>query len=206
MMQQTQDNSAETRFINECFSESDQAPVDCRKGIPGLLTLPDSPGREYCGEIDINIDANGNWFHEGSPFTRKDLICLFASVLKRDEKGDYWIATPAELGRIKVDDAPFLAVEMFVTGTGKDQVISFRTNIDEMVTVEETHPLQMLKAADNGDLTPYVGIRGNMEAKISRSVYYELVSHGIEEEINGKVMYGVWSSNKFFPLGSLDTS
>jgi len=206
MIQPTQDNSAESRFIDECFAEIETEHVDCRSGIPGLLSLPDSPGREYCGEVDIHIDANGNWFHEGSPFTRKDLICLFASVLQRDTKGDYWIATPAELGRIKVDDAPFLAVEMFRTGGGKDQIISFRTNIDEMVTVDEKHPLQMLKSADNGDLTPYVGIRGNMEAKISRSVYYELVSHGIEEEINGKVMYGVWSSNQFFPLGTLDDS
>ncbi len=178
--------------------------MDCRRGIPGLLPLPESPGRVFCGEIDIRIDANGNWFHEGDPFTRKDMICLFSSVLHRDDKGDYWIATPAEMGRIEVEDAPFLAVELFIQGSGKDQIISFRTNIDEMVTVDGDNALKMMKSANKGDLAPYVCLRGNMEAKLSRAVYYDLVSHGIEEEVNGKVMYGIWSSNQFFPLGSLN--
>lgn len=195
------------QHLEEDFSGQDEesmAAIDCSKGLPGLLDLPESKHRAFCGDVDIHIDADGTWFSDGSPFTRKDLICLFASVLHRDAKGDYWIATPAELGRISVDDAPFLAVEMFVQGTGRDQEISFRTNIDEMVTVGKKHPLRVRDAKSGSENAPYVGLDRNMEAKLSRAVYYELVSHGIEEEINGETLYGVWSNKQFFPLGSLN--
>jgi len=189
---------------NNQQDEESFAAIDCSKGLPGLLELPESKHRAFCGDIDIRIDANGTWYSDGSPFTRKDLICLFASALHRDSAGDYWIATPAELGRLTVEDAPFMAVEMFVQGDGKDQVISFRTNIDEMVTVDIDHPLQVRDGKESGENTPYVGLERNMEAKLSRAVYYELVSHGIEEEIDGEMIYGLWSSNQFFPIGSLN--
>jgi len=184
----------------QSFGTSIQSTVNCRKGIPGLLDLPDSPRRAYCGDIDIFIDKDGTWFHEGSPFTRKDLVCMFASVLRRDIAGDYWLATPAELGRIQVEDVPFLAIEMFVEGEGNSQIISFRTNVDEMVTVDEEHPIYVINDPETGEVLPYVTVRNNMDAKLSRAVYYELVSRVIEERTNGITKYGVWSSNQFFPM------
>ena len=82
------------------------------------------------GDIDIRIAADGTWFHEGGPIRRKKLVKLFASVLKRDDAGDYWLETPVERARIRVEDAPFVALEMTVSGSGRDQCLTFRTNID----------------------------------------------------------------------------
>jgi hypothetical protein len=69
--------------------------------------------RRDCGDFSIRIARDGTWFYRGSPIGRKELVCLFASVLKRDEGGVYWLETPVERGRIDVEDAPFVAVEMY---------------------------------------------------------------------------------------------
>lgn len=175
-------------------------------------TPPDLPGRKRrgarspidCGDLDIRIDRNGTWFYQGSPIHRKELVCLFASVLERDADGAYWLSTPAERGRITVEDVPFLAVEMYVHSGGRDQVLSFRTNVDEMVTVDEAHPLRVSHDPETGEPTPYIRVRDGLEARIERAVYYELVAIGVEEKINERDLYGVWSKETFFPLGRLE--
>src|SRR3546814_4800113 len=91
---------------------------------------------------DIRIARDGTWFHEGAPIGRKALVKLFASVLWRDD-GGYWLRTPAEQGRIEVEDAPFTAVELSVKGEGRDQVLAFRTDLDER-SEEHTSELQSL--------------------------------------------------------------
>ena len=87
-----------------------------------------------CGDLPFLIRRDGTWLYRGSPIGRKELVCLFSSVLKRDEDGGFWLETPAERGRIEVEDAPFLAVELDWTGCGRDQVLTFRTNVDELIT------------------------------------------------------------------------
>ena len=140
---------------------------------------------------DIEILYDGTWLHEGRPIVRHNLVKLFASVLKRDEAGDYWLITPAERGRIKVADVPFIAVEMQVSGAGKEQNLSFRTNFDDWVTAGPEHPLRMTNA-------PYVMVRGGMEARINRAVYYDLVA--LAEKNSVPDALGVWSGGVFFPL------
>ncbi|MDP6951921.1 MAG: DUF1285 domain-containing protein, partial [Alphaproteobacteria bacterium] len=81
-----------------------------------------------CGDIDIRIGRDGTWFYHGSPIGRKPLVRLFASVLRREADGDYWLVTPVERARIRVDDAPFLAVAMAVHGSGRDQRLEFHSN------------------------------------------------------------------------------
>jgi hypothetical protein len=171
----------------------------------------DYPGPlpEYCGDLGIRIDRQGRWFYHGSPINRKEMVCLFASVLHRAKDGGYLLITPGEMGRIEVEDVPFLAVEMFTCGAGRDLVISFRTNMDEMVTVDAAHPLRITEAEGSGEPSPYVMVRDGIEARLSRSVYYELVAQGWEEELEGdggekETVYGLWSSGSFFPLGKLD--
>lgn len=161
-----------------------------------------------CGDIDIRIAADGTWFHEGGPIGRKELVCLFSSVLKRDEFGDFWLETPVEKARIQVDDAPFVGVEMFVNECSVDQIISIRTNIDEMVSIGLDHPLRVEHDPVTGEPAPYVLLRQGegmfpIEAKINRSVFYELVNRGVEETIEGDIYYGIWSQNEFFPLGPM---
>jgi len=157
-----------------------------------------------CGDIDIRIAADGTWFHEGGPIGRKQLVKLFASVLERDDDGDYWLVTPVERARIRVDDAPFLALEMRVTGTGRDQTLTFRTNIDAEITADAAHPLEFrprppeIRPRPNAEPAPYLSLGGGLTALVSRAVYYELVALGVEEKRGGKTQFGVWSGGEFF--------
>ncbi len=165
-----------------------------------------SPGKSVtlCGDLDIRISRDGTWYYLDSPITRKEMVCLFSSALARDEQGDYWLVTPTERGRIEVEDAPFLAEELFVWGTGKEQTLSFRTNVDEIVSLDGEHPLRMGAYHETDQEIPYLLIRKRIEARISRAVYYELVRLGQKEPIGGKEVFGIWSCGEFFSLGSLD--
>jgi len=64
---------------------------------------------ENCGEIDIVIKSDGSWWHEGSRITRKGLIDLFASVLRKDADGITYLVTPVEKLSITVERAHFVA-------------------------------------------------------------------------------------------------
>lgn len=153
-----------------------------------------------CGDLDMRIARDGTWFYRGSPILRLPLVKLFASVLRREADGGYWLVTPAERGRIDVEDVPFLAVELSVAGQGPEQELTLRTNLDEIVTAGPDHPLRVETAAD-GAPAPYLLIRPSLEARLTRPVFYDLVELGIEEEIAGTRQYGVWSKGVFFRLG-----
>ncbi|HET8728596.1 MAG TPA: DUF1285 domain-containing protein [Alphaproteobacteria bacterium] len=145
---------------------------------------------------DIHISRDGTWFHEGTPIRRIELVKLFATVLRRDEKGEYWLITPAERGRITVEDAPFTAVEMSVSGADEDQVLRFRTNLDHEIEAGPEHPIRLAFEPDTGEPSPYIGVKDNLEALIVRPVYYDLAD--LATEWNGRL--GVWSKGTFFPL------
>jgi hypothetical protein len=155
------------------------------------------------GEIGMRIAADGSWFYRGTPITRFSLAKLFASVLRREADGGYWLVTPAERARVSVEDAPFLAVELDVAGTGQTQVLSFRTNMDEIVAADGAHPLRVATDPASSAPRPYILVRDGLEARLTRPVFYELVDLGREERVGGAVRFGVWSKNEFFPLGEL---
>lgn len=156
--------------------------------------LPANTEEEHYG---IKILKNGDWLYQGTPIKRHNLVKLFASVLKRDDKGDYWLITPAERGRIEVEDAPFLAVEMSVQGSGKNRTLRFRTNIDEWTEANAAHPLRIVVNPVSEEPSPYVLVREGLEARIVRSIYYDLIKL-IDEE---KGRAGIWSGGVFFPVG-----
>ena len=157
---------------------------------------------QLCGDIDMTIDVQGVWHYQGSPIARMELVKLFATILRRDpDGGDYWLATPAEMCRITVEDAPFLAVEALIEGSGTDQTIGLRTNIDEAIRLDEDHPLRMGKVADGSGEAPYITVRPGLEARVTRSVYYQLVERAEELDIGDGRWIGLWSSGSFFPLG-----
>ena len=160
--------------------------------------------RNECGVFDIRINRDGLWFYHGTPIGRRELVKLFASVLRRDSEGRYLLETPAEKGVIEVEDVPFLAVELTVEGTGRAQKLIFRTNIDENVVVDAGHPLRIVVDPTTGEPRPYMTVRRGLDARLTRSVYYELVELGGEETINGETQFGVWSAGLFFVLGELD--
>ena len=149
----------------------------------------------------MRIARDGTWFYHGSPIGRKPLVRLFASVLHRDPAGDYWLETPFEKCRISVDDVPFTAVEMFVEGEGEGRLIRFRTNIDDMVSVDEDHPIRVDTDSESGEPAPYVRVREGLDALIVRSVFYDLVELGEEAAGPGGATIVVRSGGASFPLG-----
>jgi hypothetical protein len=162
-----------------------------------------------CGDLPFVIRRDGTWLYRGTPINRKELVCLFSSVLRREEDGSWWLQTPAERGRIDVEDAPFVAVELDWTGDGRHQVLSFRTNIDEVVTAGPEHPIRISHDLFTCEPTPYILVRPGaakhlgVEARISRATYYELVALAVPEWAGNKRVLGVWSRGQFFSLGEL---
>ena len=161
-----------------------------------------------CGDLPFLIRRDGTWLYRGSPITRKEMVCLFSGILKRHADGSFWLENPVERGRIEVEDAPFVAVEMDWTGDERDQVLSFRTNIDQVVTAGPDHPIRVAHDMLTCEPTPYVRVREGegaapIEARIGRAVYYELVALAVPRIVHGHRVLGVWSRGCFFSLGHL---
>lgn len=162
-----------------------------------------------CGDLPFVIRRDGSWLYRGTPIHRKELVCLFASVLKRAEDGAFWLETPAERGRIEVEDAPFTAVELDWTGCGRNQRLTFRTNVDQVVTADAEHPIRVAHDLLTCRPTPYLRVREGaghwpVEARICRAVYYELAALAEPGQVHGVDMMGVWSCGSFFPLGEIE--
>jgi uncharacterized protein len=157
----------------------------------------------FCGNLDMRIAADGTWFYLKTPIGRPALVKLFASVLKR-EGDDYFLVTPVEKCGIRVDDAPFLAVEMKLEKGPKGQVLEFRTNVDDWVVCGPDHVLRFDLEAATGGLKPYLHVRRGLWAKVTRTLFFDLVDLGEEREIGGKAMFGVSSMGAFFAMAPVD--
>ena len=154
--------------------------------------------------IDMRILRDGTWLYHGSPITRKPLVKLFSTVLRREVDGNYYLVTPVERCLVQVDDAPFVAVEVVRTKINAQQLLKFRTNIDDEVIAGLEHPIRIEFDSRTGEPSPYVRVRDGIDALISRPVYYGLVELGVGAIRNNKSVCGVWSSGQFFELGELD--
>jgi uncharacterized protein len=156
----------------------------------------------FCGDIDMRIASDGTWFYMGTPIGRFALVRLFSTILKRED-GKHFLVTPVEKVGIRVDDAPFLAVEMQRESEREDAVLRFRTNVDDWVRCDADHRLRFEPAADGG-LTPYLHIRSDLWAKVTRALYYDLVDMGEARMIDGREMFGVTSAGEFFPMADAE--
>ena len=178
---------------------SDQPP-EALRGHTNPWPPPDGAATRWLG---LRIMSDGTWRYRGSPIDRVELVKLFASVLRREADGSYWLVTPVERGRIQVDDVPFVAVELAAEGAGRDRRVRLRTNVDEWLTLGPDHPLRLRRpaggAAEAGPV-PYVEVRAGLEARLARPVYYELVELGEERLDGGRQRFGVWSDGMFFAL------
>lgn len=173
-----------------------------QKGLGATLSgSGSSPNQQFCGDIDMRIARDGTWFYHGSPIGRKQLVKLFSSILRRDEDDNFWLETPVEKCRIQVEDAPFLAVEMTVSGSGSGQALSFRTNVDDIVIAGPDHPIRVSIDSRTAEPSPYVRVRSGLDALIARAVFYDLVELATEREVDGEMLFGVWSGGAFFPIG-----
>lgn len=154
----------------------------------------------YCGDIGMRIRSDGVWFYQGSPIGRKPLVRLFSRVLRKDADGRHFLVTPVEKVDVTVDDAPFLAVEMEVSGSGSDQVLTFRTNVDDVVRCDAAHTIRFAVEAVSDGLKPYLLVRGRLEALLTRALYYDLVERAVTEGTE----FGVWSGGVFFAMEKAD--
>lgn len=155
----------------------------------------------FHGDIEMRIGRDGTWYYQGTPIRRIGLVKLFASVLRREESGDFWLITPVEQARISVEDAPFTAVELRRQGKGRAQVLCFRTNLDDWVEAGPEHPIRVEQNPESEEPRPYILVRDRLEALILRPVFYELVEAGEARREDGEELFGVWSKETFFPLG-----
>ena len=176
--------------------------------IAGLETLLRAQGTKgpapvekwnppYCGDIGMKIRADGVWIYGGTPIGRMPLVKLFASVLRKDDDGKHYLVTPAEKVDVDVADAPFLAVEMEVQGSGREQSLIFRTNVDDIVTAGPEHPLRFAIEPSSQGLKPYLLVRGRLEALVTRALYYDLVELAVTDPERG---FGLSSCGQFFAL------
>jgi hypothetical protein len=156
-----------------------------------------------CGEIDIVIDREGVWHHEGRPIRRERLVRLFASVLRREGER-HVLVTPVEKLGIKVEDAPFLAVDMAVEESGEGPVLVFRTNLDDLVRCDTAHPLRF-DAQAGGELRPYIYVRRGLWARLTRAVFLDLAERAEDRVVEGRAVYGVASGGAFFVLAPAET-
>lgn len=161
------------------------------------------PKLNLCGDIGLRIGRDGTWYYQGGAIGRKGLVKLFASVLRLEEDGRYYLVTPVEKVPIVVEAMPFVAVAMSRKGRGKKQSLSFRTNVDDTVIAGRKHRLGFERGAA-GSFTPFVLVRGGLRARLSRPVYYELAAL-VGDSPAGEGP-GVWSGGVFFPFPRAESS
>jgi hypothetical protein len=158
----------------------------------------------FCGDLDIRIATDGTWFYLGTPIGRPALVKLFASVLKREDD-KHFLVTPVEKVGIRVDDAPFLAVELEIENRGPRQNLIFRTNVDDVVRCDSEHRLRFEPEEGTGGIKPYLHVRRNLWAKVTRALFFDLVAISEVREQGGARMFGICSAGEFFPIAPEET-
>jgi hypothetical protein len=149
----------------------------------------------FCGDIDMRIARDGTWFYLGTPIGRPAMVRLFSTILKRE--GDaYFLVTPVEKVGIRVDDAPFVAVDFAATGEGEAQALAFTTNTGDVTEAGPDRPIRVTRDPGTGEPAPYVLVRANLEALIDRKSFYRLVDLGAHRD----GWFGLWSRGAFFPV------
>jgi uncharacterized protein len=154
---------------------------------------------EICGDFDLRIDRAGVWHYRGSPIGRPALVKLFARVLRREADGSYWLVTPVERGRVTVDDAPFVAIDVAFAQTETGPRATFTTNLGESIAAGPAHKIRTVPQSD-GSIVPYIDVRAGLEARIDRAAFYRLIDGATVED--GRL--GVRSDGMFFDLGAAD--
>lgn len=172
-----------------------------RKGIPPVHQW----NPPFCGDIDMRIDREGQWFYNGTPISRAAMVRLFSTVMRRDDDGCFYLVTPVEKVRIQVDDAPFVATSFTVEYTGSVQSLIFTTNVGDTVVLDQEHPFWMAADKKSGFMQPYIRVRDQLNALVHRNVYYELVELAEQQTIDGQEQLIITSNNQPFSLGCLDS-
>jgi hypothetical protein len=169
------------------------------RGLPPVhLWNPD-----YSGDLDMRIARDGTWYYLGTPINRPALVRLFSTILRRDDDV-YVLVTPVERWGITVEDAPFVAVDFDVEGTGEAQVLRFETNVGDHAEAGPDNPIRVEIDPETGEPSPYVLIRDRLEALIDRKSFYRLIDLAVTRDHEGAAWVGLWSGGQFFPIQKAD--
>lgn len=182
--------------MDDLFAQAEALQKDYSNSLPPVEQW-DPP---LSGDIDICIQRDGRWFHEGDEIRRHELVKLFSSILKREDD-EYFLVTPVEKWRIKVEDVPFVVVDFDRRGRGEDQVLAFKTSTDDVVVAGPEHPIwvEFKTLPDgSGEPAPYILVRRNLAGLLSRNVFYHLVDLALENDGNEAIT--ITSQGQEFPL------
>ena len=190
------------------MAKAGQAELDSITGAVSRAAAKGPPPVErwnppFCGDLDMRIAADGTWYYLKTPIGRPALVKLFASVLKREDN-KYFLVTPVEKCGIQVEDAPFLAVEMNLEQRATGRVLHFRTNVDDWVACGPEHALRFEPEPGTGGLKPYLHVRRDLWAKVTRTLFFDLVEFGEERDVAGRPMFGVVSMGSFFAMAGAE--
>lgn len=182
----------------------DDAPYSLLAELDAVKDLAHPPihlwNPDLVKDIDMEIRRDGTWYYMGTPIKRQRLVRLFSTVLRREDDGEFYLVTPVEKCRIKVEDAPFVAILMRREGEGRAQRLVFTTNTADEVVASSANPITLNLTSASAEPSPYVLVRDGLDALISRSVYYQLVDMLESHVIDGDEWQGVWSEEAFFPF------
>ncbi|MEM9210702.1 MAG: DUF1285 domain-containing protein [Pseudomonadota bacterium] len=164
----------------------------------GKLPPVESWNPPFCGDLDMRISRDGTWYYLGSPIGRKPLVKLFSSIIvKEGEK--YFLVTPVEKVGIKVDDAPFVAIDFDTIITDRGPALRFETHVGDYADAGPSNPIRVVFDED-GQPSPYILIRRNLEALIDRKSFYRLVDRGETRLVDDEDWFGVVSNGTFFKI------
>jgi len=155
---------------------------------------------KFCGDIDMKIMRNGKWFYMGTEIKRPAMVKLFSGILRLDSDNFYYLVTPVEKVRISVEDAPFIATSLISENKDNINHLYFITNVNEKILLTKNNPLEIKINNITEEPSPYIFVRKNLKALISRSVFYELIELATKKNIGGKDCLVLASAGEVFKL------
>ena len=157
----------------------------------------------FCGDIDMTISKSGRWYYMGSEIKRPAMVKLFSGILRLESDNSYYLVTPVEKVRIQVEDAPFVAVAITKEQSEGMNTVTFRTNLNDEIVLSKENPLS-IEIKKNDEPSPYITVRNNLRALISRSVFYELVDLAETIPIDGVPYLAIKSQGEIFKIHKVE--
>ena len=157
----------------------------------------------FCGDIDMTISKSGKWYYMGSEIKRPAMVKLFSGILRLESDNSYYLVTPVEKVRIQVEDAPFVAVAITKEQSEGMNTVTFRTNLNDEIVLSKENPLS-IEIKKNDEPSPYITVRNNLRALISRSVFYELVDIAETIPIDGEPYLAIKSQGEIFKIHKVE--
>ena len=192
----TKPSQVHTGFLPNNFE-----PETGREKTQGPVGIVPTSQQRLCGDIGMRIDHHGDWYYQGSLIERKELVRLFYRVLRCDEAGNHWLITPMEIAPVDVTDVAHVITGIEVIGIGMKQIIRFETKMGERYDLSKAYPLRIEVNPKTNEPAPYLGLDYGLEGKLNRTIFYDLASMAVNETIDCKEKFGVWSADLFHIIG-----